>query len=272
MKVLVVDDVGFMRHYLERLLRQNGYQVCTAASASEALQILKSENAIEVVLTDLMMPGMDGIALFKAARTIDRFNDSGPLPPPAFLLITAMRPTLTSPRQDANLFKEAIDLGFVDVLLKPVDQALLLRRLRELRRQRSGGSESTDAPGTVTPDSPSDWSSVLQVHQAHAERLYEATDRTVLLQFRDQVLKQAAHVKELLKKVEQRASEEQQFAKTLQSLREAADSVLAAKNESALLAICEQLEARARQIKQKLTGPAGGAEATPAEAASGEPS
>jgi CheY-like chemotaxis protein len=272
MKVLVVDDVGFMRHYLERLLRQNGYQVCTAASGAEALQILKSENAIEVVLTDLMMPGMDGIALFKSARTIDRFNDSGPLPPPAFLLITAMRPTLTSPRQDANLLKEAIDLGFVDVLFKPVDQALLLRRLGELRRQRSGGTESTSAPGSATLDAPTDWLAVLQVHQAHAERLYEVTDRTVLLQFRDQVLKQAARVKELLKKVEQRASEEQQFAKTLQSLREAADSVLAAKNESALLAICEQLEARARHIKQKLTGPAVGGETTAVVESTQEPS
>jgi hypothetical protein len=48
--------------------------------------------------------------------------------------------------------------------------------------------------------------------------------------------------------------------------------VLAAKNESALLAICEQLEARARQIKQKLTGPAVGGETTAVVESTQEPS
>ena len=87
MKLLVVDDVGYVRHYLDRLLTQHGHTVVTASSGDEALAILKQDNTLNAVVTDLMMPGMDGIELFKAARQIGRFNDAGQLPPLEFFLL-----------------------------------------------------------------------------------------------------------------------------------------------------------------------------------------
>jgi len=67
-KILVVDDVGYVRHYLDQLLTQNGHVVLIAPSGIEAVTILKQDMAIGLVVTDLLMPGMDGIELFKASR------------------------------------------------------------------------------------------------------------------------------------------------------------------------------------------------------------
>ena len=83
MRILVVDDVGFVRHTLERLLSSHGHSVVTADSGAAALGALQKDLGIEAILTDLLMPGMDGVELFHQAQQLDRLGDAGPLPPPA---------------------------------------------------------------------------------------------------------------------------------------------------------------------------------------------
>jgi len=62
--ILVVDDEAAIRHTTQRTLRQHGYRTIEAANGAEALSRLESrEEPVALVVTDMLMPVMDGVAL-----------------------------------------------------------------------------------------------------------------------------------------------------------------------------------------------------------------
>lgn len=132
MRILVVDDVGYVRHTLDRLLSSHGHSVATADSGSAALGALRQDNGIEAVLTDLLMPGMDGVELFRQAQRLDRVGDAGPLPPLPFILMTALRPNANGPTREMALLNEAVNVGFLDVMFKPLDNVVLMRHFEKI--------------------------------------------------------------------------------------------------------------------------------------------
>src|SRR5258705_2800765 len=69
-KILVVDDEQSMAQFMAIVLRKEGYQVLTAASGREALEKVKAD-APDVVITDIKMPGMDGIQLLQSIKKHD---------------------------------------------------------------------------------------------------------------------------------------------------------------------------------------------------------
>lgn len=139
MKILVVDDVGYMRHLLVRLLERNGHSAISAASGEEAYKILEHDHSIGAVLTDLLLGGMDGIDLFSHAQTIERLTDDGNSDAPPFILLTALRPDDNSRSAEAQRLRQAEKMGFEDILLKPVDQKRLIRKLKQIE-DRIGGA------------------------------------------------------------------------------------------------------------------------------------
>src|SRR5690606_11343556 len=80
--VLVVDDEPLMRTVMKRVLVDEGYDVVTAAHPREALELARNGPRPDVVLTDLLMPGMDGVEL--ARRLRDRW------PGVAFVFMSAV--------------------------------------------------------------------------------------------------------------------------------------------------------------------------------------
>jgi CheY-like chemotaxis protein len=67
--VLVVEDDDQVRDYAVEVLREAGFAVLSARDADEALQLLENDGAIEVLFTDIMMPGdIDGFELARRAR------------------------------------------------------------------------------------------------------------------------------------------------------------------------------------------------------------
>ncbi len=66
-KILVVDDEPEICHLIEQILKQEGYQVDVSFSGIEALQMIKSFN-YHLLLTDLEMPGVDGLELARKAK------------------------------------------------------------------------------------------------------------------------------------------------------------------------------------------------------------
>jgi len=67
-RILVADDEEAIRSLLARALKQDGHEVMTARDGADALELLARENgAFELLLTDIRMPVMDGIALALAA-------------------------------------------------------------------------------------------------------------------------------------------------------------------------------------------------------------
>lgn len=69
-KVLVVDDEADLADLASMLLQSHGLQVLTAYSAHEALQLLGTDNEIDAVVSDIVMPGMTGLELANAVRTM----------------------------------------------------------------------------------------------------------------------------------------------------------------------------------------------------------
>jgi two-component system chemotaxis sensor kinase CheA len=67
-RVLLVDDSQFFRNMLSPLLHAAGYAVTSAASANEALSLLRETSGIDVIITDIDMPDMDGFELTSAVR------------------------------------------------------------------------------------------------------------------------------------------------------------------------------------------------------------
>ena len=68
--ILVVEDDGAMRESCAKLFRLQGYAVCEASSAAEALDCLRRRNDIDIVLTDLKMPDTDGVALLREIKVL----------------------------------------------------------------------------------------------------------------------------------------------------------------------------------------------------------
>src|SRR5262249_61412632 len=67
-RLLLVDDAPFFRNMLAPVLKAAGYTVTTAASAPDALALLDTGAAFDVVVTDIDMPEMDGFAFTSAVR------------------------------------------------------------------------------------------------------------------------------------------------------------------------------------------------------------
>ena len=69
-QVLVVDDSALMRSHTARLLASHRYQVLQAGDGAQALEVLRAEPGIRLVVTDFHMPGMDGVELVKEIRKL----------------------------------------------------------------------------------------------------------------------------------------------------------------------------------------------------------
>jgi DNA-binding NtrC family response regulator len=119
-KVLVVDDEAAERDGLARLVGQWGYEVETAGSAEEALTLVESQHPA-VVLTDLVLPEMDGLTLLQKLRETGR--------PPIVLLVTGQGTVETA--------VEAMRRGAHDYLTKPVDTTRLQVLLEKSIEQES---------------------------------------------------------------------------------------------------------------------------------------
>ncbi len=102
--ILAVDDEPSMRRLLEISLRQAGYKPVVAADGKEALQMIKNQT-IDLVVSDLHMPGMTGLDLLKNIRL-----DNETLP---FIMVTAQGEIKTA--------VEAMKLGASDYILRPFD-------------------------------------------------------------------------------------------------------------------------------------------------------
>jgi DNA-binding NtrC family response regulator len=110
-KLLVVDDERGLRTGIQEALQREGYAVDAADEASKALQML-GEQLYNLVISDIKMPGMDGLQLLQEARHRSRDTQ--------FILMTAYGTVESA--------VEAMKVGAYDYLAKPLD----MRRLRAL--------------------------------------------------------------------------------------------------------------------------------------------
>ncbi len=126
-KLLVVDDEEGILDVLEITLTDAGYEVYTAADGLSGFDMVKTRKP-DIVLTDIRMPGMDGMALLKAVK--QSFPDI------EVIMITGYG--------DASLAIESLKIGAVDFISKPVNQDVLEIALKRARDRISTREKLAD--------------------------------------------------------------------------------------------------------------------------------
>jgi two-component system response regulator AtoC len=165
--LLVVDDAEGIRTYLANLLELRGYQVDTAQDGRSALALLEAGAAPDVVILDVMMPGIDGL------ETLRRIRELEPDLPVVMLSVIGQTSTIVS----------AMQLGAVDYVNKPFEEDELeatLAKWIERRRLAREREELREAVGDSGTDSV--WKSdAMQGIRSVIERIAD-TNVTVLIQ------------------------------------------------------------------------------------------
>lgn len=121
-RVLIVDDIPTNVRLLEARLSAEYYEVLTASSGAQALEICESQD-VDIVLLDVMMPEMDG---FEVCRRLKANAKTHHLP---VLMITAL--------DQSSDRVQGLEAGADDFLTKPVDDTQLMARVKSLVRLKS---------------------------------------------------------------------------------------------------------------------------------------
>jgi two-component system alkaline phosphatase synthesis response regulator PhoP len=118
-KILVVDDELEIRNLLSQFLTEEGYEVILASNGEEAIELAERENP-QVILLDIMMPGIDGIETCKRLKAEEK-NRFIPV-----IMATALW----------DKYTEAIDAGAEDFVTKPFNLTELSHRVKSILRVR----------------------------------------------------------------------------------------------------------------------------------------
>jgi len=122
-RLLIVDDISDNRTILTRRFQRRGFDVVEAECGLTAIELIDKES-FDLVLLDVMMPGMDGIETLKRIRSQ---NSASELP---VIMVTA--------KSESTNIVDALELGANDYVTKPVDFAVALARVNtQISRKRA---------------------------------------------------------------------------------------------------------------------------------------
>ncbi|HEY4783996.1 MAG TPA: EAL domain-containing protein [Chthoniobacterales bacterium] len=122
-RLLIVDDISDNRAILTRRFQRRGFDVVEAECGLTAIELIDKES-FDLVLLDVMMPGMDGIETLKRIRSQ---NSASALP---VIMVTA--------KSESGNIVDALELGASDYVTKPVDFAVALARVNtQISRKRA---------------------------------------------------------------------------------------------------------------------------------------
>ncbi|MDO8636408.1 MAG: response regulator transcription factor, partial [Dehalococcoidia bacterium] len=116
--ILVVDDDIRILRMMQRILEMEGYRVLTAQDGEAAIEIFYGENVPDLILLDIMMPGIDG---FTVCRQIREFSNV------PIIVVTA--------KGSENEKVEGFDAGADDYVAKPFSAKELVARVRAVLRR-----------------------------------------------------------------------------------------------------------------------------------------
>ncbi|MEO8857233.1 MAG: response regulator [Burkholderiaceae bacterium] len=129
--ILVVDDDGFQRELMRTVLSTQNYRTVLAASGAEALKSLRNTR-IDLVLMDMMMPGMDGLQTTMQIKA-----------DPQYVQLPII---MATGRSDGNVVLDSLKAGAVDFIVKPIKPAALLAKMARALRAASHPATAAEPP------------------------------------------------------------------------------------------------------------------------------
>ncbi len=132
-KVLIVDDEPDILEFLEYNLSRNGFETIQASNGLDAIKIADKE-VPDLILLDIMMPGMDGVQTCYELRKIDKLKDC------LIAFLTA--------RSEEFSEIAGLEAGADDYIQKPIRPRLLLSRIKALMRRKES-ARSMPPPGNI---------------------------------------------------------------------------------------------------------------------------
>jgi DNA-binding response OmpR family regulator len=134
---LVVEDDPGIRFLLGFLLEQQGLDMRAAEDGNVGLRVVQNEAPADLVILDVMMPGIDGLGLLERMKALAPWRDV-----PVMMMTT---------RNDEKSMTRALALGANDYVVKPFEPAELMQRLlRLLPGEEAGAIDSNPASGAST--------------------------------------------------------------------------------------------------------------------------
>jgi DNA-binding response OmpR family regulator len=138
-KALIVDDEPHIRELLERILRPEGFDCSTAATGEEALELL-GECSFDLIISDIMMPGMSGIDLL---NVVMKYH-----PGAAVILVTAV--------DDMDTGVMALRMGACSYIIKPFTRNQVLLDVASALQRTNEKGLGREAPAKDPEDGPSE--------------------------------------------------------------------------------------------------------------------
>ncbi|HUS17988.1 MAG TPA: response regulator, partial [Chloroflexia bacterium] len=129
--ILVVDDDEMNRHMLSRRLQRQGYEISVAKDGIEALQMIRQQT-FDLVLLDVMMPGISGLEVLKIVRK----NRS----------VTELPIIMATALDGSEDIVGALESGANDYVTKPIDFPVVLARIQAQLHMKRLASRANDAP------------------------------------------------------------------------------------------------------------------------------
>ncbi len=114
-KILIIDDMPSHLLLLKTILEEEGFEIITAEDGENALRTLKEDEAIALILLDIMMPGFDGFDF------LDKINESETYKTPVIVV---------SAKTDNTSIQKAIEKGAYDYLTKPFNVQDIRNKVR----------------------------------------------------------------------------------------------------------------------------------------------
>lgn len=140
--IFIIEDETTIRDVVRRYLERDGFRVMEAENGNSALALLR-EHSADLILLDIMLPGLDGFSIARMVRSKSDLNAMATPNDTPIIMLTS--------RSEERDRLEGFELGIDDYVTKPFSPREVVARVKAVLR-RSGSTSSADNPATATEE------------------------------------------------------------------------------------------------------------------------